>query len=66
VSAKSNQFYFTISWATNTAVIILASTNLANPVWTPIATNALSQGVVNFSDSSWTNAPTRFYRVRSQ
>jgi hypothetical protein len=59
-------FNFTVSWATNTSVIIQACTNLANPVWTSIATNALSNGVANFSDSKLTNSPSRFYRACSQ
>jgi hypothetical protein len=66
LGVQGNRFNFTVSWATNTSVIIQACTNLANPVWTPIATNALSGGVVNFSDFTWTNAPGRFYRVSSQ
>jgi hypothetical protein len=63
---QSNQFNFTISWATNAAVIIQTCTNLANPIWTPVATNALSNGQANFSDPNWTTSPSRFYRVSSQ
>jgi len=63
---SSNQFSFTVAWATNTSVIIQACTNLGSPVWTPVATNVLIQGLFKFSDSTWTNAPARFYRVRSR
>ena len=60
---QSNQFKFTISWATNTSVVVLASTNLLD--WTPVITNALIAGTNAFVDSTWTNYPLRFYRVRS-
>jgi hypothetical protein len=61
---RSNGFQFTISWATNTAVVVEASTNLQN--WTPVITNLLVNGTNAFGDSTWTNYPQRFYRVRSQ
>ena len=63
----NNQFGFTISWATNVPVIVEASADLSNPIWTPIATNALSSdGVASFSDPQWSNYPGRFYRVVAQ
>jgi hypothetical protein len=61
---QSNGFRFTISWATNTAVVAEASTNLLD--WTPVSTNTLVNGTNAFGDSTWTNYPQRFYRVRSQ
>jgi len=64
LGAQSNKFGFTISWATNTSVVVLASTNLQT--WTPLITNTLTGGTNYFSDSKWTNYPNRFYRVRSQ
>jgi hypothetical protein len=62
--ALSNGFRFTIFWATNANVVVEASTNLQS--WTPVITNALVNGVDAFRDSTWTNYPRRFYRVRSQ
>jgi hypothetical protein len=59
----TNGFGFTISWATNLSVIVQATTNLANPVWTPLATNPLVNGTNYFSDPLWTNYPGRFYRI---
>ncbi len=61
----NNQFRFTVSWATNLSVIVQTSTNLSNPVWTPVITNALSNGIFYFSDSKWTNYHSRFYRISS-
>jgi hypothetical protein len=64
--AQANQFGFTISWATNVPVVVEASTDLSNPIWTPIATNTLSaDGTSAFRDPEWTNYPARFYRLRA-
>ena len=65
LGATSNEFGFTISWATNISVVIEACTNLANPIWNPVATNTLVNGTNYFSDPQWTNYPGRFYRLRS-
>jgi hypothetical protein len=54
-------FQFTISWATNTPVVVQASSDLQN--WTPVSTNTLVNGVSAFVDSSCTNYPQRFYRL---
>jgi hypothetical protein len=62
---RSNQFGFTISWATNGSVVIEGCTDLANPVWTPLVTNALTGGSFYFSDPAWRNFPVRAYRVWS-
>ena len=58
-------FGFIISWATNFPVVVEACTNLANPNWSPLATNTLTGGSSHFSDPQWTNHPNRFYRLRS-
>ncbi len=62
---QSNQFGFTISWATNASVMVEACTNLTDLVWQPLQTNVLVNGTNYFSDASWTNFPSRFYRVRT-
>jgi hypothetical protein len=62
---QSNSFGFTISWATNISVVVEASTDLANPVWTPLQTNTLTNGSFSFSDPQWTNYPGRYYRISS-
>lgn len=63
LGVRNKQFGFTISWATNTSVVVEASTNLAH--WTPITTNTLTGGTNTFTDATWTNYPQRFYRVQS-
>jgi hypothetical protein len=62
---QSNQFGFIVSWATNLDVVVEATTDLANPVWSSLGTNTLSTGFFFFGDPQWTNYPTRFYRIRS-
>jgi hypothetical protein len=62
---QTNAFGFIISWATNVPVVVEASTNLANPTWSPVATNTLTGGSSYFSDPQWTNYPGRFYRLRA-
>jgi hypothetical protein len=62
----SNQFGFNITGSSNLVVVVEACTNLANPVWTPVATNTLNafigtNGMSYFSDPRWTNYPSRFY-----
>jgi hypothetical protein len=61
---QTNGFGFIISWATNLSVVVEAATDLNNPTWSPISTNALSRGTSYFSDPQWTNYPSRLYRVR--
>ena len=60
---QSNQFGFTVSWATNLTVVVEANTNLVNTVWIPLSTNTLTNGSFYFSDPQWSNYPGRFYRI---
>jgi len=60
---QTKRFGFTIFWATNTPVIVEASTNLLD--WQPVQTNTLTTGSAYFSDPQQTNYPSRFYRLRS-
>jgi len=62
---QSSGFSFNVSWATNLSVVVEACTNLANPVWSAVATNTLTGGTSHFSDAQSSNYPARFYRLRS-
>ena len=62
---RTNQFEFIINWAKDQTIIVEACTNLANSAWQPLQTNTLTADTAYFSDSEWTNNPSRFYRVRS-
>jgi len=61
---KTNRFGFNITATNNFTVVVEASPSLVNPTWTPLTTNTLTSGSLYFSDSQWTNYPTRFYRLR--
>jgi hypothetical protein len=63
---RSNQFGFNITGGSNLVVVVMACTNLASPVWSPVSTNTLNtftgtNGMSYFSDPQWTNYPSRFY-----
>ena len=60
---RSNEFGFTISWATNVPVVVEACADLAKPAWTSLKTNTLVNGAAYFSDPDSVNHPSRFYRV---
>jgi hypothetical protein len=62
---RNNQFGFNLTGASNISIVVEACTNLANPVWTPLQTLVLSNGLFYFSDPQWTNYPARFYRLSS-
>ena len=62
---QTNRFGFLISWATNRPVVVEVCTDLAQPVWSPVGTNTLTDGASYYSDPQWTNHPARFYRLRS-
>jgi hypothetical protein len=63
---QNNQFGFNIAGTSGLVIVVDTCTNLANPVWTPVATNTLSGGSSYFGDPQWTNYPGRFYRLGSQ
>jgi hypothetical protein len=66
VVSKTNQFGFSVNWASGTSIVVEASPSLSNPVWSPVATNTVNGGTLYFTDPQWTKYPSRFYRVRSQ
>ena len=47
---QNNQFGFDITGAANLTVVVEACTNLASPVWTPLQTVTLTNGLFYFSD----------------
>jgi hypothetical protein len=61
---QNNQFGFNITGTKNFTVVVAACTNLAGPVWVPLATNTLVNGSFHFSDPQWTNYPNRFYSLQ--
>ena len=61
---QTNQFGFDVI-GDNWTFVVEACTNLANPVWVPVATNITTGGQAYVGDPNWTNYPGRFYRLRS-
>jgi len=61
---QANGFGFSITHSNDLTVIVEESTSLTNPAWTPIGIHTLSGGTARFNDPSWTNHPSRFYRLR--
>ena len=60
---KAGQFGFNVAGNSGLSFVVEATTNLGQPVWTPVSTNTLSAGTAHFSDPQWQNHPTRFYRI---
>jgi len=60
---RNNQFGFNITGTTNIPIEIEACTNLANPVWTPLQTVTLTNGLFYFSEPFQSNNAGRFYRI---
>jgi hypothetical protein len=61
----SNQFGFNITGTANIPIAVEACTSLANPVWIPVATLTLTNGLIYFSDDYWTSDTAQFYRISS-
>ena len=57
---RAGQFGFTITGTSGLVIVVEASADLANPVWTPVGTNTLTGGSSYFSDPQWTNYPSPF------
>jgi hypothetical protein len=60
---RNNQFGFDITGTTNIPIVVEACTNLAQPVWVPLRSMTLTNGLVHFSDPTETNMAARFYRI---
>jgi hypothetical protein len=62
---QNNQFGFTVTGTTNIPIVLEATTALASPLWATLQTCTLTNGSIYFTDPTWTNYPSRFYRIRS-
>jgi hypothetical protein len=58
---QSNQFGFTVAWATNVSFVVSASVDLAT--WQVVQTNTTMNGSYYFTDPVWSYFTGRFYRV---
>ncbi len=62
---RTNRFGFNIVGTAGIPFVVEASTNLAGAPWTVLQSCTLTNGLIYFSDSQWTNYCSRFYRFRS-
>jgi hypothetical protein len=58
---QNNQFGFNITGTNNFTFVVEVCTNLANPVWVPLTTNTVVNGLFHFSELVQTNSAGRFY-----
>jgi hypothetical protein len=63
--AKSNQFGFDIAGTANIPIAVEACTNLANPVWIPLQSLTLTNGLFYFNEPFQANSSGRYYRISS-
>ena len=56
-------FVFDIVASENQILVIEMCTDLSSGVWTPVSTNTIAEGSIEYTDVDWTNAPSRYYRV---
>ena len=64
--ARAGQFGFDITGTANIPIVVEACANLATPVWTPLQSLTLTNGLFYFSEPMQTSIPARFYRIGSQ
>ncbi len=60
---RSNQFGFDIAFTNTVPVVVEATTNLVNPIWVPLRTITLTNGLFHFTEPFQTTNATRFYRL---
>jgi len=62
---RSNEFGFSMSWASGQTAVVEACSDLAGAAWVPISTNVLADDSLYVRDPFWTNFSQRLYRIRS-
>ncbi len=58
---QSNDFGFNVTGTTNISIVVEVCTNLASPVWFPLRTVMLTNGLFYFSEPLQTSSSGRFY-----
>jgi hypothetical protein len=62
---QKDQFGFDITGTPAIPIVVEASTNLANPVWTALTNVTLTNGLFHFSEPLQAGSPARYYRIGS-
>jgi hypothetical protein len=60
---RNNQFGFNITGTTNIPIVVEACTGLAQPVWMPLQSMTLTNGLIHFSEPIQFNSAARLYRI---
>ncbi len=60
---QNEQFGFDITATNNIPVLVEATTNLISPVWTPLQTSTITNGLFHFTEPFQANSAGRFYRL---
>ena len=63
LGVRDGRFGFSVGWAGGQTIVVEAATNLTDPVWVPVGTNALDGDSTYFSDPAWAARPGCFYRL---
>jgi hypothetical protein len=61
---RGNRFGFSIAGTAKIPISVTACADLANASWTSLQTCTLTNGLIYFSDPTWTNYSRRFYCIR--
>src|SRR5207247_9369018 len=64
-SIRTNGLGFNVAGYSNQIVVVEACTDLATSSWSPLETNTIETGPIDFLDFNWTNYPRPFYRIRT-
>jgi hypothetical protein len=59
------QFTFDITGTTNIPIVLEATPDVRGGSWVSLLSGTLTNGLLHFTDPSWTNYANRFYRIRS-
>jgi len=60
---QGTQFGFNITGTPNIPIVVEACTDLANPLWSPLQTLTLTNGLVYFSEPLEVGYAARYYRI---
>lgn len=65
LGVQQGRFGFNITGTADIPIVVEASTNPAAGSWVPLQNCTLTNGMIHFSDSTWTAHPGCIYRIRS-
>ena len=63
---QNGQFGFNIAGTANIPIVVEGCADLAGPVWVPLQSLTLTNGLFHFSEPAEANSPGRYCRIGSQ